>query len=75
MTNFDDYTNENNTEHNLKWPEHNLKWPSDHLFRMLITGGSGLGKTNPLSKLINKQPDIDKIYLYEKDLYEVKYNT
>ena len=39
MTNFDDYTNENNTEHNLKWPS-----IPDHLFRMLITGGSGLGK-------------------------------
>ena len=26
-----------------------------------------------LLKLINNQPDIDKIYLYAKDLYEAKY--
>ena len=26
-----------------------------------------------LLNLINNQPDIDKIYLYEKDLYEAKY--
>ena len=28
---------------------------------------------NSLFNLINQQPDIDKIYLYAKDLYEVKY--
>ena len=39
---------------------------------MLITGGSGSGKTNALLNLINKQPDIDKIYLYAKDPYEKK---
>ena len=37
---------------------------------MLITGGSGSGKTNSLLNLVNHQPDIDKIYLYAKDLYE-----
>ena len=26
-----------------------------------------------LLNLINKQPDVDKIYLYAKDLYEEKY--
>ena len=36
-------------------------------------GGSGSGKTNALLNLINKQPDIDKIYLYTKDPYEMKY--
>ena len=30
-------------------------------------------KTNALLNLINDQPDIDKIYLYAKDPYEVKY--
>ena len=30
-------------------------------------------KTNALLNLINNQPDIDKIYLYAKDPYEVKY--
>ena len=68
MINFDDYTNENKTEHNLKWP-----YIPDHLYRILIIGGSGSGKTNALLNLINKQPDIDKIYLYAKDPYEAKY--
>ena len=31
------------------------------------------GKTNSLFNLINNQSDIDKIYLYEKDPYEAKY--
>ena len=73
MTNFDDYTNENNgvalkTQHNLKWP-----YIPDHPYRILIIGGSGSGKTNALLNLINNQPDIDKIYLYAKDPYEAKY--
>ena len=40
---------------------------------MLIIGGSGSGKTNALINLINEQNDIDKIYLYAKDLSELKY--
>ena len=68
MINFDDYSNENIIEHNLKWP-----YIPDHPYRILIIGGSGSGKTNALLNLINNQPDIDKIYLYEKDSYEKKY--
>ena len=68
MINFDDYTNENKTEHNLKWP-----YIPDHPYRVLIIGGSRSGKTNALLNLINNQPDIDKIYLYAKDPYEAKY--
>ena len=68
MINFDNYTNENKTEHNSKWP-HNL----DHPYRILIIGGSGPGKTNALLNLINNQLYIDKIYLYAKDQYEKKY--
>ena len=68
MINFNDYTNENKTEQNLKWP-----YISDHPYRILIIGGSGSGKTNALLNLINNQPDIDKIYLYAKDPYEAKY--
>ena len=45
----------------------------DHPYRILIIGGSGSRKTNSLLNLINNQPDIDKIYLYTKDSYEVKY--
>ena len=62
MINFDDYTNENKTEHNKNWPN-----------RILIIEGSGSGKTNALLNLINIQPDIDKIYLHAKDPYEEKY--
>ena len=41
----------------------------DHLYRILIIGGSGSGKTNFILNLIEKQPDIDKIYLYAKAQY------
>ena len=68
MINVDDYTHENKTEHNLKWP-----YISDHPCRIPIIGGSGFGKTNALLNLINNHPDIDKIYPYEKDPYEAKY--
>ena len=68
MINLDSITNENNKEHNKKWP--NIP---DHLYRIIITGGSGSGKTNALINLINEQNDIDKIYLYARDLNEPKY--
>ena len=68
MINSDDYANGNKTKHNLTWP-----FIPDHPYRILTIGGSGSGKTNGLLNLINKQPDIDKIYLYDEDPYEVKY--
>ena len=68
MLNFDDYKNENKIKHSSNWP-----YIPDHPYRILIIGGSGSGKTNALLNLINNQPDIDKIYLYAKDLYEVKH--
>ena len=68
MINFDDYVNENKTEHNSNWP-----YIPDHPYRILIIGGSGSGKTNALLNLIKNQPDIDKIYFYAKDPYETKY--
>ena len=56
----------------MKIKQNNLKCPyiPDHPHRILIIGVSGSGKTNALLNLINNQPDIDKIYLYAKDLYE-----
>ena len=68
MINLDGIINENNEEHKEKW----LYIPY-HLYRILIIGGSGSGKRNTLLNLINKQKDIDKIYLYAKDLSEPKY--
>ena len=68
MINFDDYTNENKTKHNLKWT-----YIEDHPYRILIIGGSGSGKTNALLNLINSQSDIDKVYLYAEDPYEQNY--
>ena len=67
MINFDDYTNENISLHNLNCP-----YIPDHPYRILIIGSSGSGRTNALLNLINNQPDIDKIYLYAKDPYEKK---
>ena len=68
MINFDDFSNENVIEHNSKWP-----FIPDHPCKILIIGSSGSGKTNALLNLINNQPDIDKVYLYVKGLYEAKY--
>ena len=68
MINFNNYTNENKSEHNSKW----LYIP-DHPYRILTVGGRGSGKTNALLNLINNEPDIDKIYLYAKDPHEAKY--
>ena len=68
MINFDNYVSENRTEHNRNWP-----YIPDKPYRILIIGGSGSGKTNVLLNLIENQPDIDKICLYPKDLYEAKY--
>ena len=68
MINLVSITNENNKEHNEKW-----SYIPDHPYRILIIGGSGSGKTNALLNLIKEQDDIDKIYLYAKDLSEPKY--
>ena len=68
MFDLDDIINENNKEHNERWP-----YIPDHPYRILIIGGSGSGKTNVLFNLMSQQDDIDKMYLYAKDLSELKY--
>ena len=68
MINLDSITKENNKKHNEKWP-----YIPNHLHRILIIGGSGSGKINTLLNLINEQHDIDKIYLYVRDLNKQNY--
>ena len=68
MINLGSITNENNKEHNEKWP-----YIPDYQYRILIIGGSRSEKTNELLNLINEQDAIDKVYLYEKDLSEPRY--
>ena len=71
IINLDSITNENNKEHNEKW-----SYIPDHLYRIIIVGCSGSGKTNTFLNLIKEQDYhdvIDKIYLYARDLSEPKY--
>ena len=65
MINFDDYTNEDKTEHNLKQP-----YIPDRPYRTLKIGDPRSGKINLLLNLIN---NIYKIYLYAKDPHEEKH--
>ena len=60
MINLDSIINENNKDHNEKWP-----YIPDDLYRIIIIGGSGAGKTSTLLNLIKEQDNcdvIDKIY-------------
>ena len=68
MINFHDVKKENIKEHNPNWPQ--IPY---YPYRILIVRGSGSGKTNWLFNLISHQPNIDKIYLYAKDVREIKY--
>ena len=67
MINFDHVIKEETKECDPNWPE-----IPDHPYRILIIGGSQSRKTNSLFNVINQQSDIDKIYLYAKDLNEAK---
>ena len=57
------YYKQKNRENNKKWPH-----IPDHPYIILIIDGSGSGKTNVFLNLINKENDIDKIYLHARDL-------
>ena len=67
MINLDSNTNERNKKHNENWP-----FIPDHLYIIIIIGGSGSGKRNTFPNLVNEQHDIDKIYLYARDLSKPK---
>ena len=68
MINLDSITNENNKKHIEKWP-----YIPDNPYRILIIGSSGSVKSNTLLNLINEQLDINKTYLYARDLNKPKY--
>ena len=70
MIPLDNVTKENIKKHNPNWPQ--IPY---HPYRKLIIGDSGSGKINSLFNLTNQQPDIDKIYLYGKDPYDVTYQV
>ena len=55
--------------------EHNPNWSQipDYPHRIIIIWSSGSEKSNELHNLISNQPDIDKIYLLDKDADEAKY--
>ena len=61
MLNLDNIVSNKNENKNNYWP-----------FRMLIIGPSDSGKTNVLLHSINNLHPIDKIYLYAKDIHELK---
>ena len=68
MFNLDGITNESNREHNEKWP-----YIPDQPYWILIFGGSGSGKTNALLDLVSQKDDVEKIYLYARDLRGPRY--
>ena len=68
MFNFDYITNEDIKKYSPIW----LELPY-HPYHILIIGSSESRKTNALLNLINNESNIDKIYLYAKDLYKAKY--
>ena len=54
-------TNENNEDHNKKWP-----YVPDHPYRMLTIGDSGSGKTNAFFNLTKEQGSdnpIDNLFV------------
>ena len=66
--NLDSITNENNKKHIKKW-----QYIPHHPYIIIRTSRSGSGKTSALINLTNEQNDIDKVYLYTRDLREPKY--
>ena len=68
MNYFDYIPKENIKEHNSNWSQ-----TPDYLYRIILTGDSGSGKTNSSLNLITQEPHSDKTYLYTKDPDKEKY--
>ena len=68
MINSDDVVKEDIKKQNQIWTQ-----SCNNPYRILIIESSGSGKANSLFNLINEEPDIDKIYLYAKNLFDAKY--
>ena len=68
MINSDDVVKEDIKEQNQIWTQ-----SCNNPYRILIIESSGSGKANSLFNLLNEEPDIDKIYLYAKNLFDAKY--
>ena len=58
MFNFDYITKDNIKEDNPNYPE-----IPDHPYRILVTGGSGSGKTNALLNLVNHEAHINNFFI------------
>ena len=58
MINFNDVKGENIKK------RQNLPPTCDHFYKILMIGGSGLGKINVFFNLMSHQQNIDKIYLH-----------
>ena len=52
----------------------NWKNIPDHLYRILIIGGSGSGKTNALLNVINNQADTDEVFFLKMILMNQSVN-
>ena len=72
MINLDSITNENNKEHNEKWPYIRPQTNRPSL-QNCDNRWFWIRKKNALLNLIKEQDNIDKIYLYAKDLSEPNY--
>ena len=65
----------NVVKENIKEHYPNQPQIPDNPCKILIIESSGSRKTSSIHYyLINQGPDISKIYLYAKDLYEAKYH-
>ena len=66
MIKFENLLRLNPITHDLRW-----SYIPDHPYRTLIVRNSGPGRTTVLLNLISNHPDIDKIYLYAKDVGDI----